>query len=122
MQKPGQIDELRTAVSRNHNFRHGEFLWLNFQPFRDFVVDFQITINHKHVVEPFTSTFTSIQPHDIWLYNHMVEIQKLCFFYGSWVMIFNHRGVLWLKIQPQKPPVAKIVVAGHRWLRNNRLL
>ena len=28
-------------------------------------------------------------------------------------MIFNHRGVLWLKIQPQKPPVAKIVVAGH---------
>ena len=45
------------AVSRNHNFRHSVFLWLNFQPFRDFVVDFQITINHKNliVVQPLSN-------------------------------------------------------------------
>ena len=29
-------------------------------------------------------------------------------------MVFNQRGVLWLKFQPQDPPVAKVMVEGHR--------
>ena len=28
---------------------------------------------------------------------------------------FQPQGKKWLKIQPQKLPVAKFVVAGHRW-------
>ena len=27
----------------------------------------------------------------------------------------NHKIPKWLKIQPQKPRLAKVVVAGHRW-------
>ena len=44
----------------------------------------------------------------------MVETQKLCFFLRKLSDDFQPQGKKWLKIQPQKHPVAKFVVAGHR--------